>query len=599
MSRLRSTQRSLFTRTLVAAAALLFASASTGSAQQDCPETCLPPQCFCASASPPGDLAPIDVPQFVLLTYDDAVQPAGFALMSATLEGLNPNGCPRAATFFVNTDYNDYWLTQRLYAAGHEIADHTMTHTTGVATSAQDWIAEINGARAALSALAGVPEEQLTGFRAPFLESSDRSFAALHAGGFLYDSSVPEGVAALSLSPEAKIWPYTLDFGSKQACWAGACTQASWPGLFEVPLWTLDDAEGNLVATMDPEATGNALVSLLQASFTAHYEGNRAPFGVFLHASWLADDPSRISALQGFFEWAAAHENVWFVTTRTALEWMKEPTPATDFDLSCQPRTGLGVERCDGADNDGDGSIDEGLVNTCAYPEGSFRTCSSCPALWPTPTLPLSVEVPIDGGAVAWEITQDWGGGFCAALQIQNDTTERAVDWRLDFDLLGAELTSGWDATYTSVGQRVTALPLSWNARLEPGETAAPRICALRTGDVAINGVTLQLEGVAEGVPGNGDQTPPSPPAAVPTLGWLVSAVLVGLLASLGARQIRGAGRALALLLTLLAPPAAELQALSPADSSTNGSATGPRWTGAAQSSVPRAGTHGNDGPGS
>ena len=512
----------------------------------ECPESCLPPECFCPSASPPGGLPPAEVPQFVLLTYDDAVQPEGFALAASTLEGLNPNECPRAATFFVNTNYTDYWLTQQLYAAGHEIANHTMTHSTGIDTSSEDWLAEIKGARTVLSVLGGVPEGQMSGFRAPFLVSSDESFSAIHAEGFLYDSSIPEGVAGLSLSPEAKIWPYTLDNGAIQACWAGACTDASWPGLFEVPLWTLDAADGTgvaAVAAMDPDATGSALESLLRENFIAHYDGNRAPFGVFIHPSWLLDDPSRISILESFFDWAATHENVWFVTTSAVIEWMKDPIPAADFNPACRPRTPEGAERCDGADNDGDGTIDEGLVNTCAYPEGNFRTCSPCPAAWPTPALPLSIEVPIEGGSVASVVTEDWGGGFCAELQVQNDSGERVLDWRLDFDLLGAELTSGWLGTFSSEGERVTVQPLEWDATLEPGRTVTTNMCAERIGALAFAEIELQFFGIGAGIPSNDDVTRSPPAKAVPTASWPAGGVLVALLIHLGRLYARAPGR--------------------------------------------------------
>ena len=41
---------------------------------------------------------------------------------------VNPNGCPIRGTFYVTHEWNDYWLTKKLYAEGHEIADHSITH---------------------------------------------------------------------------------------------------------------------------------------------------------------------------------------------------------------------------------------------------------------------------------------------------------------------------------------------------------------------------------------------------------------------------------------------------------------------------------------
>ena len=41
---------------------------------------------------------------------------------------MNPNGCPIRGTFYVTHEWNDYWLTKKLYNEGHEIADHSVTH---------------------------------------------------------------------------------------------------------------------------------------------------------------------------------------------------------------------------------------------------------------------------------------------------------------------------------------------------------------------------------------------------------------------------------------------------------------------------------------
>lgn len=76
-----------------------------------------------------GGLRPIDTPQLVLLTFDDAVNDLNKELYGDLFETgrLNPNGCPIAATFYVSHEWTDYGQVQSLYADGHEIASHTIS----------------------------------------------------------------------------------------------------------------------------------------------------------------------------------------------------------------------------------------------------------------------------------------------------------------------------------------------------------------------------------------------------------------------------------------------------------------------------------------
>jgi hypothetical protein len=125
---------------------------------------CQPPNCLCPSTSPPGNLDPKKIPQFITLTFDDSVnEPLWKSLQTAISNRTrNPNGCPLSATFFISTQFTDYSYVQGLFSSGHEIATHTMNHvfpTTG----------EINGAYTALNAYAGVPRDKIRGFRTPFL----------------------------------------------------------------------------------------------------------------------------------------------------------------------------------------------------------------------------------------------------------------------------------------------------------------------------------------------------------------------------------------------------------------------------------------------
>lgn len=76
-----------------------------------------------------GDLPVEDVPQIVLLTFDDSVNDLNKQLYSDLFgKGrINPNGCPISATFYVSHEWTDYSQVQNLYSDGHEMASHTVS----------------------------------------------------------------------------------------------------------------------------------------------------------------------------------------------------------------------------------------------------------------------------------------------------------------------------------------------------------------------------------------------------------------------------------------------------------------------------------------
>jgi hypothetical protein len=76
-------------------------------AQGNCPSACLPPACICASKDSP---LPVDVtPQFVSLTWDDAVQENQDSVIAPILSSLrNPNGCSIPSTYFVSIKWTKF-----------------------------------------------------------------------------------------------------------------------------------------------------------------------------------------------------------------------------------------------------------------------------------------------------------------------------------------------------------------------------------------------------------------------------------------------------------------------------------------------------------
>jgi len=79
----------------------------------------------------------------------------------------------------------------------------------------------------------------------------------------------------------------------------------------------------------------------------------------------------------------------------------------------------------------------------------------------------LAVVVP------GYEITQDWGSGFQAAMTLENRDTQAVANWTVSFDYSG-EIGSIWDATVVDRdGDRYTVANAGWNGSLDPGRSVA------------------------------------------------------------------------------------------------------------------------------
>ena len=103
-------------------------------------DNCKLPNCLCPSTAPPLGHDPQDLPQLVLVTFDDLVSDWMYPIYEKITdinEGRkSANGNQILMTFFVshfsiqtNSSFIDtnYELVHRLYNQGHEIASHTVT----------------------------------------------------------------------------------------------------------------------------------------------------------------------------------------------------------------------------------------------------------------------------------------------------------------------------------------------------------------------------------------------------------------------------------------------------------------------------------------
>ena len=310
---------------------------STAQAQYTCfPNECRLPECYCAGVVPPEGLSREETPQFILVTFDDAVTSFSESFVDAVFAGItNPDGRIAPRTYFVTQQYSNPELIRSLYDQGHEIANHTATHETGLQTDRGAWLQQMTALQDFLIYEAGIPADQVAGFRAPYLASNEPMWEALDELGYLYDSSVtekPNDPVVVSKGIDAYVWPHTLDYGHGLTCGPESCPTTRVSGLWTIPMWVLYTEEGIQQAVMDPATSSDSLFqNLLVHNFQRHYQGNRAPLGLYLHAGQLWN-PDRQKKLRSFLIEKLALPDVWMITMRGLIEWMQNPVPSEQME---------------------------------------------------------------------------------------------------------------------------------------------------------------------------------------------------------------------------------------------------------------------------
>lgn len=436
-------------------------TSSAAAAGYSCdPSNCKLPDCNCASTSPPGGLQPSDVPQFIVFTADDAVQTYTLDAVNQFLaQRKNPNGCTPKMTYFTSLNYTNYTLVTDWYVAGNEIADHTMTH---VGSPPAD---EINGNLIALNALAGIPMNSIQGFRAPYLNYTRQTLELLYKAKFTYDSSAAASIPVTDPGTDA-FWPYTLDSGMANDCLdvEQTCKGAlKLPGFWEIPMYAFFDNLGiNGPHLMDPwldnangETSPNdtATFEYMKATFTAHYNGDRQPIGIYTHPIHLSTTypgvnarNSTINMINAFLDWAQVQQNVWIVSNEQLLDWVRHPVPVSQLDqvasLKCStPQVDPNTQICNGMPQN-----EKGLLSHCSFSDFPFYTCYGCPEVAPTPDNPNPPQQVPDGQNARFRLpancsTAFWDpqGGSCLCTS----STCAFVDSSRPIGPNGANLTGG------------------------------------------------------------------------------------------------------------------------------------------------------------
>lgn len=97
-------------------------------AERCTPNKCTLPYCNCASSAIPGGRKTEEIPQLVMITFDDSINDLNWDLYREIFSNrVNPNGCPALGTFYVSHEWTDYSQVQTLYSEGHEMASHSIT----------------------------------------------------------------------------------------------------------------------------------------------------------------------------------------------------------------------------------------------------------------------------------------------------------------------------------------------------------------------------------------------------------------------------------------------------------------------------------------
>ncbi|XP_045156320.2 uncharacterized protein LOC123522892 [Mercenaria mercenaria] len=291
---------------------------------------CNPPDCFCCRDKMP--LNARKIPQMVFFSFDDAVNPqvAKFYRQLFSPKRLNPNGCPISMTLFVSHRNTVYSLVKDFYQKGIEIASHSVTHAH---MNTNTFIREARKQKENLSKRAGIPSGKITGWRSPFLEPvGDLQPSVLKDLGYEYD-------ATLTMAKKGKndkaITPFTLDFGWPYDCKIKPCPTKSHNGFWEVPVVTVKDYLNKYDCVYvdgcnNPPPTENLAYKFLWDNFQKYYTTNRAPMGINMHASWFYY-PDRKAAMDRFIKQLVKLDDVYIVSIKQVIEWLKAPTSLRDI----------------------------------------------------------------------------------------------------------------------------------------------------------------------------------------------------------------------------------------------------------------------------
>ncbi|KAI6222637.1 Polysaccharide deacetylase [Aphelenchoides besseyi] len=352
------------------------------------PERCQLPDCFCSrNGREPVPGIPLEkIPQIVVLTFDDPINDKSmrdYRHIFNDFQLLNPNGCPIRGTFFVSHEWTNYNEVQWIAEQGHELASNSISHRLLSGANWTEWLAEMDGQRRVMAKFANVVDSEIVGMRAPQLGlGGDVQFLMAKSSSFIYDNTI-------GADPDvngAPFWPHTLDFAVPYKCENDFCPGVSIPGFWVIPNNVYHGSTEFLRSPMLQgiligNETADHVLYYLFRNFNRAYSQNRAPYVMNLNAEFLQSHGGiGMRALKNFLGLMRQYRDVYFMTLRELIEWMKKPQSVDQLAQrsGCQAQTHATSSRvCT-------------QPNKCIYQtptlgskEHQFLSCNTCPMIYP------------------------------------------------------------------------------------------------------------------------------------------------------------------------------------------------------------------------
>lgn len=386
------------------------------------------------SQNPPGNLKPAEVPMFVTIGFDDnsltGLDEDNPDLVPENPEGLlwakeyfrdlkNPDGSGNIGTYdgtqvrvaFYNTTFyasgyngDNPALVRKiwndLYNEGHEAGNHTQSHSESLKKgSADTWRKEVQTCMEWMTkplapdtmALwqqaessqygAGIPREDIVGFRTPFLAYGGPLFPTLKEEGLIYDCTVEEGNHWEMNGTDFR-WPYTLDGGSPghEEGWSGdtanntdGFTVPEVPGFWQLPnhvaiIPSAEEAKKfgidyeiadvvaanikwfekghNKITMFDYNLWAQAklnnaeVLAIMKHNLDLRLKGNRAPLMIGAHTEYFHSKKNadctnatnvreRQKVFEDFIEYALSKPEVRVVRPIDIISWCRNPVTLT------------------------------------------------------------------------------------------------------------------------------------------------------------------------------------------------------------------------------------------------------------------------------
>lgn len=152
---------------------------------------------------------------------------------------------------------------------------------------------------------------------------------------FTYDNSMTTNPGI----EQTPFWPQTLDYKIPWECQNIQCPQSSFPGIWEIPINQFFGFFSNDIshykrasmvsAAMASNETHESALNLLRRNFKRAHHSNKAPYVLTLTADFftIVDELNMEKVLEQFIQEILQKSDVWIVTMKQLLEWMKHPTP--------------------------------------------------------------------------------------------------------------------------------------------------------------------------------------------------------------------------------------------------------------------------------